>query len=371
MKSLTRTIAIALFAAAMGCGEDVTAPDPLDGVDIPLEGAWEVTRFVYHNPPGGRAPHDRAVLGFEYTVGSGRNFVTIEEGALRVAKEYGAGFRRKYETTYADSAGVLTIDGRAYPYTLSVTTLALVHPDVEIELTRRASAPDVDEWVVDYVSTESHVSAFQADGDITWFNDDLWVSGGPSNRDIIRYPRDTFTAFSLDVEPIAPTAIDFLGGLLRGNHGTNASLYVISPGTGSAGSPVLALGGSIRAITNDGANLWVVSAAARQVHVYDMDDGALVDAIDLGVSAELAGGVIVDGSLYLSTGDVVTGFRMVEESDDTLGLEAQFAFRLPGHEIRGVAHDGANFWVNALDPNTGPLPGTMMLHEVGPPEKTR
>lgn len=138
MKSLTRTIAIALFAAAMGCGEDVTAPDPLDGVDIPLEGAWEVTRFVYHNPPGGRAPHDRAVLGFEYTVGSGRNFVTIEEGALRVAKEYGAGFRRKYETTYADSAGVLTIDGRAYPYTLSVTTLALVHPDVEIELTRRA-----------------------------------------------------------------------------------------------------------------------------------------------------------------------------------------------------------------------------------------
>lgn len=350
----TRCLAVAGAILGLGCSEDVTrtpvAPEPI------LTGHWELTDIGSTTREGGL---DR-ISDFATLVRFGRSFVTIEEDRIRATNKRGVGFRHKHESPIVVTDAFVVIDGSEWSYVLSGDDLELANDEIRVELERRDSAPDFDTWVVEYTSLFTRNTTNQSTGDLAYSSGNLWVSGGPDGFDLTRIDLSTFVSSVTALDDLEPSAIVLAQGRFFANNGISPRVFLLD-GDETLLSTI-SFGVRLTALASEGSLLWGVSQTDATVYAYDLVREEHVGESRLGFGLSLAGGTALNGRLYLIASGVVTVFHVV--LGESIALQPETAFHLPGHTILGIAHDGTDFWVNARD--DGSSNRAMRLHRVVP-----
>jgi len=344
----TTLLALVLLGA---CSNDPSGPRR----EPTMLGQWEVVEAELG--PIAKGLFD----GFANTIRFGESYVRIDEETFWAINERGLGFRGEFVAEFI-AGETVDLDGQLYAVTLGNKTLRLEGVQGEILLERRESIPSVEDWIEDYVSIHVQNTAFQARGDLAWDGTDLWISGGPKGKQVIRIDSETGTAFPLDTEDLSPSALEFHDDAFYVNDGSGPIVTRVDPVTFEPSSIHMEVGSSLAHIVSDGSRLWCGSAGTQELHVLSPDPPTGLGSVAYGPGVLLQGGTYHGNELYLVANNRITIFRGLVLDGMLRGVRAVGAIQLPGHKILGAAHDGEALWVNAEDQEFD----AMRLHRIVP-----
>lgn len=265
---------------------------------------------------------------------------------LRETKENG--FRIVDDGVFAIvGSGQVFLNSSLYNYDLSGDTLTLSRPDSRIEATATNSAPAPEEWVKPLTALETFsISEIEQARDMTWDGTHLWV-GNRGDQNLL-YKVDVSTGAAIDTLAISQTvyALAWDGTDFWVSSNGSEQIFKIDPSTGNSTMTSAQMGAWPYGIAWDGSHLWVYSNNERTLYEYDPVGDMVVDSVLLEDTPGSGGMEYVDGRLYMALGGTI---QVVQ----TAPFVVDDAYELEGAYLRGITHDGTNFYVIAQNDDEG------------------
>jgi len=317
---------IAVLAAA--CGDEVESPPPGTSFEERLAGDYRLRS----DDGGGYVSWFRFFASGRYVQLIARDiglheihgFAWVVEDAERGRILIGAG---GFQATFGPGDSVLT--------------LVSDHENDTFVCTRAAGAPDTAGWVSGIEVLEELEAPDPNPTDLAWDGTGLWYPNGVTAGPLRRMNPDR----NLQVDRTLPVDHNGMAVAVDGadfwiDDGLESRLYKVDGATGATLLASLSFApAEIRGISvaPDG-RVWVSAGLVRAI---DAAAGAATDSVDLVHSPD--GLEHVGAALYAALG--TPGIARVEGPP----WRVTATYKLPLFSIRGLAFDGADWWLDAID----------------------
>ncbi|WP_303318298.1 hypothetical protein Q4Q34_10660 [Flavivirga abyssicola] len=292
---------------------------------------------------------------------SGTKYIYINnDNTINILTEDELGFKGEVSTkvSLTDDQITITLEGPfIVKYTFKDDILTLQPPTAgAIVLSRAVSPPDVTNWVKELSILEEGAAPWSDTRDIDIAYDGTYILGGDVNdRKIFKVNPTNF-----NIEGIIPTihaasSVEIeksdasLKQLFQSDGGRKVFLsYIYSSNTMFYES--IDLGRWIIGLASvEPGYLWVASQSESKLYLYksngSLTPGEVVHEIPLDFKP--LGLDYQDGYLYVSDRERIHKCQTIG------GFKAIESYKLPNHEIHGVAFDSSSFWLNTYNHNEG------------------
>jgi hypothetical protein len=243
------------------------------------------------------------------------------------------------------AAGRIRIDGSDYTATLalddSLLTLVSDHEGDTYVVGRAPGMPDPSQWLYEIQLVDSFAAANQDPTDLAW-NGGLWVPGRAPGAPLVRLnPLSGLQTDSTLAVEHSGWAVASAGESFWVEDGAENRIYRVSTIDGSTQEALdYAPAAQVRglAVRPDG-KLWI--GAGSRIVLVDTTSGDSVDAVEMIVGVD--GLEQVGDALYVALGSL--GIARIEGPPWRVAA----TYKLPGWSIRGLAFDGEDWWLYAVD----------------------
>lgn len=329
----TRCLAtlLAIACAALGaCGEDATDP------------AHEANEEFARRLTGDYTAETDSFGGILYW----RRFSS--EGCHTLLIERDTGLRSTLVDAWSvldGAAGRIRIGGTDYSATLafddSLLTLVSDHESDTYVVGRAPGMPDRSQWLYEIELVDSFAPPNDDPTDLAW-NEGLWVPGRAPGEPLIRL--DASNGLQMDsalAVQHSGWAVAHAGQDFWVEDGAENRIYRVSAIDGSTLQALeYAPAGQVRglAVRPDG-KLWI--GAGSRIVLVDPASGDSVDTVEMIVSVD--GLEQVGEALFAALGSF--GIARIEGPP----WRVTATYKLPGFNLRGLAFDGTDWWLYAID----------------------
>mgnify|MGYP001228890890 CR=1 FL=1 len=288
------------------------------------------------------------------------NFVFKSDNTFAILYQDELGFRDVQSGNYSDNtdSSQLTMQffiATLVNYNLEGDQLNLNFSDGETVTLRRTQDNPEANWITNLTILQEGNAPWTEDSDIAWNGTHILLGNGYEVEDIGLINPETLelddvittteSAFAVEVEK-SNFADRYI---FKSDNGFSKYMFYTEDTETYVGEST-DLGPWINGIASVGnSDVWVSSGNNNALYLHDYASDLIEKTIDLG-DRSADGLDYQDGFLYVcSQGNLykcdVSGSDII--ITDTYGL--------PGYVINGVAFDGSNFWVNAIQGNQGKL----------------
>ena len=282
------------------------------------------------------------------------------DNTFTILSEETLGFRDTQSGNYSDNAASSQLTMQFFAatlvnYTLADNLLELNFSDGgTVSLSRTQDNPE-DSWVNELTVLQEGDAPWTEDSDIAWNGTHILLGNGyeadniglinPETLALDDVLLTTESAFAVEVEKSSFTD----RYVFKSDNGSSKYKYYTQDTEAYVGESS-DLGPWIYGLASVGnSDIWVSSGNSRALYLHDYASDAIEKTIELG-SRRADGLDYQDGFLYVcSQGNLYK----CDVSGST--LDVLETYTLDGYYINGVAYDGSNFWVNAMQSNQGKL----------------
>ena len=274
--------------------------------------------------------------------GTRKHLVFKADNSFAFLNEHQFGIRTIELGIFQAVSGTIDLGNDQYPslYALAIQhdTLTLSTPQKSITCYRNTSAPADTQWARIAGVLSTFDAPIQEATDIAVSDSILFYGNGYSAPYLFRINLFTGTVdTSLNVS-VSAWAVEWDGTSLWCGSNGHDEIHRINPTTGTTLSSSKPMGAWIYGIAWDGSKLWCSSNNEQSLYRYN----PVADIVEETYKLETApaGLAYVGGFLYVCAGGVINKCT-------TSPLAVVDAYRIPGVDVFGIAHDGASFLVSS------------------------
>lgn len=271
-----------------------------------------------------------------------------EDNTIDILSEDGLGFKQERSTIITVSDKQITISfysSNIYNYMLQEDKLTMTGASGStIELKRNSGIPDASSWVKELSILSEGEAPWEGSVDIA-YNGTHIVYGkdrnsnriglvNPNNFNLEGEIVTTKSAYAVEVEKF-----DLPDKYIFQSSNGSANFFAYYENTNALAFESLNLGSWIKGLASiDNETIWVSSSNEKQLYLYNYDvlPNEILQTID--VDFQPKGLDYQEGFLYVSDG------RSIHKCQTTPTFMAIESYKIPHHEISGIAFDGTNFW---------------------------
>ena len=282
-----------------------------------------------------------------------------EDNTIDILSEDALGFKGNLSTIITVSDKQITVStygSRIYNYTLQEDKLVMTGAGGNtIELKRNSSIPDPSSWVKELSILNAGDAPWEGSVDIAYNgihivygkdrNSDRIGLVNPNNFNLEGEITTTRSAYAVEVEKF-----DLPDKYIFQSSNGHSTFYAYYEDTNALAFESLNLGAWIKGMASiDDKTIWVSSSNENQLYYYNYNDipNQILQTVD--VDFQPQGLDYQDGFLYVSDGARV---HKCQTSPTFMALES---YRIPNHQISGIAFDGANFWFSTSSEGSNKL----------------
>ena len=348
MKTLKRTYKITstrivlgvlfgLLFTALSCKKDDGPSAPLpEPVAKTVFGQWELTSGTIVLPNS--------------------KYVHINENnTINILSEDELGFKREFNANISVTENQITLSAgfgsEIYNYDLNEDSLTItVSGGTEITLSRNASIPQADTWYKTLNVLDEGNAPWDGDVDIAYNGTQILygVENGGGEIGLINpvtYALDgtiptTRSAYAVEVEKY-----DSASRYIFQSSNGSSKFYAYIEATNNWAFDSEETGPWIQGLASiDSEKIWVSSGNEKALYLYRYDGvDEILETINLAFQPD--GLDYQDGYLYVADG------RNMHKCQTTPTFKAIESYKLPDHNVYGIAFDGTNFWLSTYGPS--------------------
>ncbi len=271
-----------------------------------------------------------------------------EDNTIDILSEDGLGFKQERSAiiTVSDKQITISIYGSSiYNYMLQEDKLTITGASGNtIALKRNSGIPDASSWVKELSILSEGAAPWDGEVDIA-YNDTHIVYGkdrnanriglvNPNNFNLEGEIVTTKSAYAVEVEKF-----DLPDKYIFQSSNGHANFYAYYENTNTLAFESLNLGAWIKGLASiDDKTIWVSSSNEKQLYYYNYNvvPNQILETID--VDFQPQGLDYQEGFLYVSDG------RRIHKCQTNPTFMAVESYKIPNHNISGIAFDGTNFW---------------------------
>lgn len=274
--------------------------------------------------------------------GTRKHLVFKADNSFAFLNEHQFGIRTLELGIFQAVNGTVDLGNDQYPslyaFTIQHDTLTLTTPQKSIICYRNSTAPADTQWARIAVVLSTFDAPIPEVTDIAVRDSILFYGNGYSAPHLFKVNLFTGAVDTTLKVSVFAWAVEWDGtSLWCGSNGYDA-ISRINPTTGGVVSTSKPMGAWIYGIAWDGSRLWCSSNNEQSLYRYNPAGDVVEQTYKLETSP--AGLAYVGGFLYVVAGGVINKCTPSP-------LAVVDAYRIPGAEIFGIAHDGASFLVSS------------------------